>query len=60
MRGQPRSHNSIGTLCFQIGNADAQAASAEEGLDGLKDYIHSKMWFPTYRPLVYLPPGKGE
>jgi hypothetical protein len=35
-------------------------AAHEEGLDCLKDYIHSKMWYPDYRPLVYLPPGKGE
>jgi hypothetical protein len=35
-------------------------AAHDEGLDSLKDYIHSKMWYPDYRPLVYLPPGKGE
>jgi len=30
------------------------------GHDQLMSYIYSKMWYPNYRPLVYLPPGKGE
>jgi len=30
------------------------------GEEELKTYIYSKMWYPNYRPLVYLPPGKGE
>ena len=30
------------------------------GEEELKKYIYSKMWYPDYRPLVYLPPGKGE
>ena len=32
----------------------------EGGLKEVKEYIYSKMWYPDYRPLVYLPPGKGE
>ena len=30
------------------------------GMEGLKQYIYSKMWYPHYRPLVYQHPGKGE
>ena len=45
---------------FQLGNKDAHEAYAEGGEEGLKTYIYSKMWDPEYRPLVYLPPGKGE
>ena len=45
---------------FQLGNKVAQEAYAEGGEEGLKTYIYSKMWDPEYRPLVYLPPGKGE
>jgi len=30
------------------------------GYHELESYIYSKMWYPDYRPLVYLPPGKGE
>lgn len=44
----------------KIGNKEASAAYKEDGLEGLKEYIYSKMWNPNYRPLVYLPPGKGE
>ncbi|CAB4057405.1 E1.1.1.39 [Lepeophtheirus salmonis] len=43
-----------------IGNKIALEARIKGGEDGLKDYIRSKMWRPEYRPLVYLPPGKGE
>jgi len=44
----------------KLGNKDAHEAYAEGGEEGLKTYIYSKMWDPEYRPLVYLPPGKGE
>jgi hypothetical protein len=44
----------------KIGNKQAYEAYSEKGLEGLKEYVESKMWNPTYRPLVYLPPGKGE
>ena len=30
------------------------------GFAGLKDYIYSKMWYPNYRPLVYMREGKTE
>ena len=30
------------------------------GMEGLKQYIYFKMWYPHYRPLVYQQPGKGE
>ncbi|XP_023348002.1 NAD-dependent malic enzyme 59 kDa isoform, mitochondrial isoform X2 [Eurytemora carolleeae] len=45
---------------IKAGNKLMFDAYNEGGLDGLKEYIHSKMWVPDYRPLVYLPPGKGE
>ena len=45
---------------FQLGNKVAYEAYLEGGEDALKEYIYSKMWNPEYRPLVYLPPGKGE
>ena len=44
----------------QVGNLEAVEALEEKGEEGLKNYIESKMWMPEYRPLVYLPPGKGE
>ena len=30
------------------------------GMVQLKEYIYSKMWYPNYKPLVYVPPGKGD
>ena len=48
------------TLKLQLGNKQAYEALQEGGEEGLKEYIYSKMWNPEYRPLVYLPPGKGE
>merc|ERR1719341_1169329 len=42
------------------GNRQMVMAYDEGGIDQLKEYIYSKMWYPDYRPLVYLPPGKGE
>ena len=45
---------------LQLGNKQAYEALQEGGEEGLKEYIYSKMWNPEYRPLVYLPPGKGE
>lgn len=45
---------------LQLGNRQAYEALQEKGEEGLKEYIYSKMWNPEYRPLVYLPPGKGE
>ena len=47
-------------LFLQLGNKDAYEAYIDGGEEGLKSYIYSKMWDPEYRPLVYLPPGKGE
>ena len=44
----------------QVENEDALEALEEGGEEGLKAYVVSKMWAPEYRPLVYLPPGKGE
>jgi len=41
-------------------NKDMIEAYDHGGLPELKSYIYSKMWYPNYRPLVYLPPGKGE
>lgn len=45
---------------IKLGNRKAYEALQEGGEEGLKEYIYSKMWNPEYRPLVYLPPGKGE
>ena len=39
---------------------DALKALEHGGEAGLRVYVESKMWNPEYRPLVYLPPGKGE
>ena len=44
----------------QVNNKQIHEALEMGGEEGLKEYIHSKMWFPDYRPLVYLPPGKME
>ena len=43
-----------------ISNKKMLEALQHGGLPELKEYIYSKMWYPDYRPLVYLPPGKGE
>jgi len=43
-----------------ISNKVMLEALKHGGLPELKEYIYSKMWHPNYRPLVYLPPGKGE
>eukprot|EP00092_Neocalanus_flemingeri_P007799 GFUD01008420.1.p1 GENE.GFUD01008420.1~~GFUD01008420.1.p1 ORF type:complete len:638 (+),score=163.08 GFUD01008420.1:104-2017(+) len=45
---------------LKIGNKEMLEAYQHGGLPELKTYIYSKMWFPNYRPLVHLPPGKGE
>jgi len=43
-----------------ISNKVMLEAFEHGGEEELKKYIYSKMWYPDYRPLVYLPPGKGE
>jgi len=45
---------------LKIGNKKCLEALEISGEEGLEEYIWSKIWFPDYRPLVYLPPGKGE
>jgi len=45
---------------LKIGNKMCLEALEHGGEEELSEYIFSKMWFPDYRPLVYLPPGKGE
>merc|ERR1719228_3056396 len=61
---EPEETNEIqmGPACGipKLGNRKAYEALQEGGEEGLKEYIYSKMWNPEYRPLVYLPPGKGE
>ena len=47
-------------FAFQLGNKKCVEALEIGGEEALEEYITSKMWFPDYRPLVYLPPGKGE
>ena len=36
----------------ELGNLEAVRA-AEKGIEELKRYIWSKMWYPDYRPLVF-------
>lgn len=45
---------------FQIGNKVMLESYQHGGYPELKAYIYSKMWYPNYRPLVHLPPGKEE
>jgi hypothetical protein len=45
---------------LQIGNKVMLEAYNHGGLEELKSYIYSKMWYPNYRPLVHLSPGKEE
>merc|ERR1719507_934457 len=42
------------------GNRQMVMAYDEGGIAQLKEYIYSKMWYPNYKPLVYVPPGKGD
>jgi len=43
---------------LKIANKEMLESYNHGGLPELKTYIYSKMWYPTYRPLVHLPPGK--
>jgi len=45
---------------LKVGNREMYEAYKYGGMEDLKKYIYRKMWYPDYRPLVYLPPGKGE
>jgi len=45
---------------LKIANKEMLESYKHGGLAELKTYIYSKMWYPNYRPLVHLPPGKGE
>merc|ERR1719291_748895 len=45
---------------LKISNKVMLEAYDKGGMEGLKQYIYSKMWYPHYRPLVYQHPGKGE
>ena len=47
-------------VLLQIRNKQIGEALATGGEKGLKEYIKSKMWYPEYRPFVYLPPGRLE
>ena len=47
-------------LTLQIANKVMLESYQHGGMAELKDYIYSKMWYPNYRPLVHLPPGKLE
>lgn len=44
---------------IKVNNKQIYEALETNGEEGLKEYIHSKMWSPDYRPLVYLPPGQN-
>jgi len=43
-----------------VANKEMLESLQHGGEKELKTYIYRKMWYPDYRPLVYLPPGKGE
>jgi malate dehydrogenase (decarboxylating) len=43
---------------LKVSNKQIHEALEVGGEEGLREYIHSKMWYPDYRPLVYLPPGQ--
>ena len=58
--GFDTQHPWINFNVTQVENEDALEALQDGGEEGLKAYVVSKMWAPEYRPLVYLPPGKGE
>ena len=45
---------------WQIGNKVMLEHYEQGGLTEVKEYIYSKMWYPNYKPLVYVPPGKGD
>merc|ERR550519_1128787 len=45
---------------LKIGNKAMLESYHHGGYPELKAYIYSKMWYPNYRPLVHLPPGKSE
>lgn len=42
------------------GGSRAAEILEEQGLDALKSFVSSRMFQPTYDPLVYVPPGIGE
>ncbi|QDZ23548.1 NAD-dependent malic oxidoreductase [Chloropicon primus] len=46
----------------KVVKADSRAAEVleEQGREGLKSFVKSRMFQPNYDPLVYLPPGIGE
>jgi len=43
---------------LKIANKEMLESYHHGGMAELKAYIYSKMWYPNYRPLVHLPPGK--
>jgi malic enzyme len=45
---------------LQPGNKEMVEAYEHGGMEALTKYIYRKMWYPDYRPMVYLSPGKGE
>ena len=45
---------------LKIGNKEMLEIHAKLGNEGVKEYINSKMWYPTYKPLVYQRRGMGE
>jgi len=45
---------------LKVSNRDMVESYEHGGIAELKTYIYRKMWYPEYRPLVFLPPGKGE
>jgi len=38
---------------IKVANKDAREAYNDDGLEGLKTYIYSKMWNPFYKPIIY-------
>lgn len=46
----------------KVVKSDSRAAEVlkEQGAEGLKSFVLSRMFQPNYDPLVYVPPGIGE
>ena len=45
---------------LKIGNKDMLEIHAKLGNKGVKEYINSKMWYPTHKPLAYQQQGRVE
>lgn len=61
MQNKFQAPDLLDLICFsKVNNKHIHEALESNGEEGLREYIRSKMWYPEYRQLVYLPPGKME